>query len=330
MRSRQFISELFKQISEEKFNSLVLETFTHQYENIEVYHAYCDMLKKNPENVKNLSDIPFLPIEFFKSSTVLEKGQKAQKIFLSSGTTGQIRSTHHVSDLDIYNKSLMSSFRQFIGEPREIRFFSLLPSYTENSQSSLIYMIDEISSISTVSQDYSDLLDQENLIDQLISSNKKDEISVLFGVSFALLELAEQNNISLTNTTIIETGGMKGRRKEITRNELHSIIKSKLRPKSIVSEYGMTELLSQAYAVNGEVFKCPPWMKILIREIQDPMTISNSGSGGINVIDLCNLHSCSFIATNDLGKLNENGSFEVLGRFDYSDIRGCNLLHEMA
>lgn len=330
MRHRPLIEKVFEQNSEEKFNSLTLEVFAHQYENVEVYNAYCNMLSKSPENVKILSDIPFLPIELFKSSTILEKNHKSQKVFLSSGTTGQGRSTHHVSDLNIYNRSLMSSFRQFIGDPEEIRFFSLLPSYTENNHSSLIYMIDEISSQSSIDQEKSDLLDCENLIDQLIVSNRKNEFSVLFGVSFALLDLAEQNNISLSNTTIIETGGMKGRRKEITRNELHSIIKNKLHPRSVVSEYSMTELLSQAYAVNGEVFNCPPWMKILIREIQDPMTVAISGSGGINVIDLCNLHSCSFIATNDLGKLNTNGTFEVLGRFDYSDIRGCNLLYEMS
>ena len=320
--------EIFEISSKSHFTHLALKIFKLQYELVDIYHRYCQMLGKSPDNVLDLYSIPFLPIEFFKTETIILSGLESEMTFKSSGTQNkQKRSEHHVSDLILYQNSFNATFDQFILNRFGFRYFSLLPSYEENSDSSLLYMVNHIIKNSGQKTTFKFDNDQE-LCAALIKSKKQKESSLLFGVSFALLDFAEKYSLELPNTVIFETGGMKGRRNELTRVELHALIEKKLKPKSIISEYGMTELLSQAYAKNDNAFLCPPWMKVFIRDIHDPLSLIHKGTGGINIIDLCNLNSCAFIATSDLGKINEDGGFEVLGRFDHSDIRGCNLLYE--
>ncbi|NEN24949.1 acyl transferase [Cryomorpha ignava] len=318
-------NRIFSISSRDEFNALTLEIFSFQYENNAVYQQFCDYLGANPNNVGRLEQIPFLPIELFKNHRIVSGNGKIEFTFESSGTTGAATSKHHLLSTVIYEESFSKAFRQFYGNPEDYRILALLPNYLERSGSSLVYMANQLILESKHPESGFFLDDTASL--RKILQNESDKKTLLIGVSFALLDLVEEGTMQLKNTVVMETGGMKGRRKELTRNELHEILKSGFGVASIHSEYGMTELLSQAYAsANGE-FECPNWMKLLIRDTNDPFGAAPIGkTGGLNVIDLANLYSCSFIATSDLGRALENGKVEVLGRFDYSDMRGCNLM----
>ena len=321
---------IFNIEGQEEFLKTSLEIFHYQFVNNPVYKSFVTNLGRFKKHLNTVSDIPFIPIEFFKNHKILTGNRPVETIFESSGTTSASPGRHFVCDLKLYEESFFNAFRLFYGEPEEYFIAALLPSYTERENSSLVYMADKLikSSHYHLSGFYKG--NDEKLliaIDQAKSENRK---TILLGVSFALLDLAESNPRDLSGVIIIETGGMKGRRKELTRLELHKIIKEKFNVLSVHSEYSMTELLSQAYSKRDGIYYCPPWMKVMIRDPQDPLTIySEPGkTGGINIIDLANINSCSFIATGDLGRLHDDGGFEVLGRFDNSDIRGCNLLVE--
>jgi hypothetical protein len=320
-------STLFNIKSEIDFEARALEVFRFQYRNNSVYNQFCSYLGRDTKNVNDLFNIPFLPIEFFKSKTIISGNTKTQISFSSSGTTGSKTSQHHVLDLSIYEKSYLKAFDHFYGDIKDYCVLALLPSYLEREGSSLIYMADDLIKKSghTSSGFYLDEFDSlKNKLTALDASGIK---ILLIGVSFALLDFVEKHPLQLKNTIVMETGGMKGKRKEMIRNELHQTLKQGFGAEKIHSEYGMTELLSQAYSDGDGIFKTPTWMKVLIRDTEDPLTFQTKGkTGGINVIDLANINSCSFIATQDLGKLHHDDSFEILGRFDHSDIRGCNLL----
>ncbi len=311
----------------DEFDDLALEVFRFQYENNKVYNQFCDHLKKSPQNVSLLEEIPFLPISFFKTHKVLSTQKEAKTIFTSSGTTQSITSKHYVPDLKLYEESFLKAFDVFYGSSEEFCILALLPSYLEREGSSLIYMVNNLIDKSKHTKSGFYLNNLEELHQKLQELDKVGTKTLLIGVSFALLDLAEQFPLHLKNTIVMETGGMKGRRKELIREELHQILKQGLGVNKIHSEYGMTELLSQGYSKGDGTFKTPPWMKIITRDTEDPLTIQPNGkTGGINVIDLANVYSCAFIATQDLGKTYFDGTFEVLGRFDDSDIRGCNLM----
>ena len=318
---------IFNINNENTFNETSLEVFRFQYSNNKVYHDYVDALNKSPENILHYSEIPFLPISFFKEHEVTSFDGKPEAVFTSSGTTGSNTSLHFIKNLNLYEESFLSGFEMFFGKPNEYVVLGLLPSYLERQGSSLIYMVNKLIELSGKKEsgfylnEYSEL---QNLLIKLRSKNKK---TILFGVSFALLDMAENFPVDFPELIIMETGGMKGKRKEMIREELHNILTKAFGVKKIFSEYGMTELLSQAYSIGDGLFDTPPWMKILIRDTEDPFSyLKVNKTGGINVIDLANIYSCSFIETQDLGKLHQNGKFEVLGRFDNSDVRGCNLL----
>lgn len=322
---------IFNINSEIDFIGTSLEVLDYQYGKNTIFQAFTRGLGRNHESINNLTELPFLPVEFFRNHQIITGTDPVKTLFESSGTTGLAKpGRHHVTDLRLYEESFIRSFRIFYGEPDEFIILALLPSYTERTGSSLVYMADKLISMSrnSLSGFYKDK--GEDLLMAIKSAKSQDRKILLLGVSFALLDLAEKFSPDLSGVTVMETGGMKGRRKEITRTELHKILTEKLNVSSIHSEYGMTELLSQAYSKGDGIFYCPPWMKILIRDPQDPLTIySEPGkTGGINIIDLANLNSCSFIATQDLGKLHTDEGFEVLGRFDNSDVRGCNLMVE--
>ncbi|MEJ2584405.1 MAG: acyl transferase [Robiginitalea sp.] len=310
-----------------EFETCALETFREQYRQVPVYREFCDLLGKNPTNVQRLEQLPFLPIEFFKTRKVLRKGKEAVTIFRSSGTTGSVLSKHFIADLNWYRDSFLKGFEYFYGSPRRYCILAMLPSYRERPDSSLIYMVSDLIERSGHPESRFTGTDPESLYSILDQLEASDRQVLLLGVSFALLDLAAEYPKPLKGTVVMETGGMKGRRKEMVREELHEILCSGFTLDSIHSEYGMTELLSQAYSKGGGLFKCPPWMQVRTRDPEDPLSPVGFGrTGGINVIDLANQDSCCFVATQDLGRLYPDGSFEVLGRFDHSDIRGCNLM----
>lgn len=319
--------DIFSISSAKQFEKMALKVFRHQYDHNLVYRQFCDFVKKDKQTVKSLKQIPFLPIQFFKSHDVVSTIDEPQAIFTSSGTTGSITSRHLVTDVSLYEQSYRQAFSQFYGNIEDYTVLALLPSYLERQGSSLIHMVDDLIQLSNNSNSGFYLNDYDALVSKLLEQERDNKNVLLIGVTFALLDLIEKQNFKLENTIIMETGGMKGRRKEMIREELHGILTKGFGVKSIHSEYGMTELLSQAYSLGNGIFECPSWMQIHIRDTEDALTyISNGKTGGINVIDLANINSCSFIATQDLGKKYDNGSFEVLGRFDNSDIRGCNLM----
>ena len=318
---------IFNIKSNAEFEALALDVFNYQFKNNSVYRSFCDLLYKHPADVKHVLDIPFLPIQFFKSHNVLSSSQTIEKTFSSSGTTGITTSKHFVTDLKLYEDSYLKAFKHFYGNIEDYVVLALLPSYLERDGSSLIYMVNDLISKSKKAESGFYLNNLEDLARTLQSLEAKNQKTILIGVSFALLDLVEQYKFNLQHTVVMETGGMKGRRKEIIRQELHHILKTGFGVKQIHSEYGMTELLSQAYSKGNGVFECAPWMKILTRDTEDALTIQQPNkTGGINVIDLANFNSCAFIATQDLGKVYDNGQFEIIGRFDNSDIRGCNLM----
>lgn len=314
-------NRIFEIESDSDFLNLSLEVFNYQFQYCSTYRKYCDLINVKPENIKQLEDIPFLPIQFFKSKKLKSGDFKEEIIFTSSGTTGSQTSKHFVKDLALYEKSFLSAFNSFYPDWENQCIIGLLPSYLERTGSSLIYMVDHLINVSSDKESKFQLDLKNDFVDFLENDPRP---KIMFGVTFALLDLAEKG-IKLNNTTIIETGGMKGKRKEITREELHQILNDSLLPKAIHSEYGMTELLSQGYLQNNS-FSVPKWMKALVRPTTDPLQSLNQGKGALNIIDLANIHSCSFIATDDLGTVNSDGTFTVSGRIDHSQIRGCNLL----
>lgn len=320
-------NDIFNINSQSQFEEIALKIFRHQFENNKVYRSFCDLLYKHPSEVKTIKEIPFLPIQFFKSHRVISSIKGIQETFTSSGTTGKISSKHFVTDIDLYEQSFRKGFQHFYGNIEDYVVLALLPSYLERDGSSLIYMVNDMitNSKQLESGFYLNNLDTlKNTLIDLVSRNKK---TLLIGVSFALLDFVETYRLELKNTIIMETGGMKGKRKELIRAELHETLKQGFGVNTIHSEYGMTELLSQAYSRSNSLFKTPPWMQVLTRDTEDALTIQAYGkTGGINIIDLANINSCAFIATQDLGKVYKDGSFEVMGRFDNSDIRGCNLM----
>lgn len=323
----KFKEDIFNIKSDAEFETLALNIFKFQFENNSVYRSFCDLLYKHPSDVKHILDIPFLPIQFFKSHTILSSKNPIEKTFSSSGTTGSVTSKHLVTDLKLYEESYRKGFNHFYGNIEDYVVLALLPSYLERDGSSLIYMANDLIKKSNKPESRFYLNNLEELANTLQTLEAKKQKTLLIGVSFALLDLAEQFQFNLNHTIVMETGGMKGRRKEIIRQELHQILQSGFGVSQIHSEYGMTELLSQAYSKGNGVFECPTWMKILTRDTEDALTIQQPNkTGGINVIDLANINSCSFIATQDLGKVYNNGQFEIIGRFDNSDIRGCNLM----
>lgn len=318
---------IFSIKTDKEFEEISLEVFDYQFKNNEVYKEFCSYLKKNPANVHSVYDIPFLPIEFFKSKRIFCGKNTEQQIFTSSGTTGSNTSKHFVKDISVYEKSFRKGFELFYGKPSEYVILALLPSYLERSGSSLIYMVEDLIKKSNNTNSGFYLYELDKLAEILDDLDKKGQKTLLIGVSFALLDLTEKHQFQLKNTIVMETGGMKGRRKELIREELHRILCDGFGTQQIHSEYGMTELLSQGYSSGKGIFKTVPWLKILIRDTNDALSfLPNGKSGGVNIIDLANIHSCSFIATQDLGKVYNDNTFEILGRFDNADIRGCNLL----
>ena len=336
---------IFNIKTEEDFKQNCLETFHYQYKNVEIYRKFIDYLKINPNEINEVEKIPFLPIEMFKNHSILDKvfdsaqTDKSINYFQSSGTTQiQTRSKHFVADFYWYEQSIERSFEQFIGKPEDFIFLGLLPNYSENPHSSLIYMVDYLMKKSGKPENGYFLYNHQELYDLLQNLEKQNKKVILFGVSFALLDYIDfcktqnlnhskpQSPKNSTTLTIIETGGMKGRKEEMTKDELLKIFRKEFKTDNIFSEYSMTELLSQAYSLGENLYQTPNWMRVLIRNTEDPFSyLENGKTGAINIIDLANIHSCSFIATQDLGKIIDD-KFQVLGRIDHSDIRGCSLL----
>jgi len=320
--------EIFRVTDTQSFERLALEIFRFQAQACPVYRQYLSLLGTDTEAVIDILNIPFLPVSFFRDHLVISGGGEPEKVFLSSGTTGMRQSRHAVKSLALYDGSLARTFRLFYGDPSRYAIMGLLPSYLEREGSSLIYMVKKLIDLSGNTNGGFFLDDQDALLRAVGKARKAGLRVMLIGVTFALLDLAEKNSCDLSDVIIMETGGMKGRRREMIREELHGILKNAFNVSAIHSEYGMTELLSQAYSAADGLFTTPPWMKILIRDSHDPSshTTEAGASGGISVIDLANIYSCSFIATADLGRMHRGSLFEVQGRFDEADVRGCNLL----
>ncbi|RZJ33110.1 MAG: acyl transferase [Flavobacterium sp.] len=320
-------TDIFSISGRKQFEKIALKVFRFQHGNNKVYREFCNYLNIDVHEVKSIEKIPFLPISFFKTHDVVSVNNPPQEVFTSSGTTGMATSRHLVTDVSLYEESYRKAFGQFYGNIEDYVVLALLPSYLEREGSSLIYMVDDLIKLSNQPESGFYLNAKDELADKLEALDNSGKNVILIGVTYALLDMIETRKFSLQNTIIMETGGMKGRRKEMIREELHEVLCEGFGVNAIHSEYGMTELLSQAYSLGNGIFQCPNWMEILVRDTEDALTYINEGkSGGINVIDLANINSCSFIATQDLGKKYTDGSFEVLGRFDNSDIRGCNLM----
>lgn len=310
-----------------EFEAQAIALFTYQYYHNPVYRLYCDLIKKNPSDIKKSEDIPCLPIQFFKTHTVCCEIPIPKTYFSSSKTTGQIASKHYIRDIQLYIKSFVRTFSSFYGPVHNYAIIALLPSYLERNDSSLVFMAQHLIQMSNHPESDFYLNEWDKLHNTLHRLEQEEQPTLLLGVSFALLECVERFQWQLNNTIIMETGGMKGMRKEWIRSALHKKLQEGFGVSQIHSEYGMTELFSQAYAQKDGRFKTPPWMKVNTRSTEDPFEfLENNKTGALNIIDLANVDSCAFIATEDLGKTHSDGSFEVLGRFDYAEIRGCNLL----
>ena len=319
-------NKIFKIKSEKQFEYYAIKIFRMQYKLNPVYQLYCNLIGTSLNDVKKLDQIPFLPIEFFKTKKVKSFKNSESKIFYSSSKTEINQSKHYIRDISIYKSSLLNSFSYFYGSPTKYNFLALLPMYIENSNSSIIFMVKELMNISN-NIGFFFTNEYELIFEKLKFLEKSKKKTIIIGVSFALIDLIKFSKIKLKNTIVIETGGMKGRKKELIREEFHNKLKDRLGVSKIHSEYGMTELLSQSYSRGDGIFSSPPWMKIKIRDLNDPFKeLSVNSSGGINVIDLANQESCSFISTQDQGKMISNNKFEVLGRIDGSEARGCSLL----
>jgi hypothetical protein len=321
----EFEDKIFT-VEQADFEQLALEIFQFQYNNNPIYQQYVNALSIVGPNVQSLNQIPFLPIQFFKTLEVKTTTFRPQAVFESSGTTQTINSRHYVKDLNMYRHSFLKAWEQFYGPVQDWCIIGLLPAYLERQHSSLVVMADELVRLSGHALSGFYLYEHEKLARVLQQLEQQQQKTLLIGVTFGLLDFAEKYPMPLSHTVVMETGGMKGRRREMTREEVHHILKTAFQLNAIHSEYGMTELLSQAYSQRDGIFNCPPWMKVLVRQEDDPLDVRLMGSGIINIIDLANLYSCSFIATDDVGTVTQQGSFDVLGRVDTSDIRGCNLL----
>lgn len=309
------------------FEKEALKVFNYQAINNKVYADFLHFLGVDIQAINSLEKIPFLPISFFKTHKIISSKESVQQVFLSSGTTGIQQSKHYVTQLKVYEASFRKGFEYFYGNIEEYTILALLPNYIEQGNASLVYMVSDFIKKSK-SQESGFYLDNlEALSQKLTALDSQNKKVLLLGVSYALLDLIDGNKFCLKNTIIMETGGMKGRRREMIKEELHEVLCKGFGVEKIHSEYGMTELLSQAYSKGNGIFKTPPWMKVMVRDTEDALqTLPFNKAGGINIIDLANVNSCAFIATQDLGKTYSNGTFEILGRFDNSDIRGCNLL----
>ncbi len=324
---KELIKMIFEIEEKNEFEELALKVFYFQAKNNIIYQQYINALNVSISSVRTINQIPFLPISFFKNHKITTGDFIPERVFTSSGTTGMTTSKHYVKKLSVYEESMIRGFQLFFGKPSEYVLLALLPSYLERTGSSLVYMTDKLIQLSEDTRSGFYLHNYESLYQNLQILKKQNKKTILLGVTYALLDMVEQFDIDFPDLIVMETGGMKGNRKEMVKEELHNKLKSGFGVEKIYSEYGMTELLSQAYSYGRGVFQTPPWMKILIRDVNDPLNILPVGhSGGINIIDLANLHSCSFIATQDLGKTINEDQFEILGRFDNSDVRGCNLL----
>lgn len=323
---KRYCAEIESDSVNEKFEGLAMQAFYFQYMQNPVYHNYCDLLGIDVGAVNYIEDVPFMPVEFFKSHKVICDGRDSEIVFTSSSTTGAVPSSHYVADVEIYNKTFLSGFRQFYGEPSDFCILGLLPAYLERTGSSLVYMVDGLIKLSDNELSGFFLHNHEELYNTICRLEATRQKYILIGVSFALLDFAEKYKPNMKHGIVMETGGMKGRRKEMVRSELHSVLKESFGVPSIHSEYGMTELLSQAYSFGDGIYKCSKTMKVLVRETNDPLSVHRSGSGAINVVDLANIYSCSFLQTSDLGQVSDDGSFSVSGRFDSADVRGCNLM----
>jgi hypothetical protein len=323
--NNQWNHKIFE-VQKQDFEALAIAIFHFQYSNNPLYRSYVEALHIDPQQVATITRIPFLPISFFKSSPVQTTSFTPEIIFESSGTTQMIPSRHRVKDLLLYKESFTRGFEIFYGSASSYCVLGLLPSYLERKGSSLVFMVDELIRRSGHPQSGFYLNEWEILYHTLLQLEKEQQPVLLIGVTFGLLDFAEKYALPLSSTIIMETGGMKGRRKEMIRAEVHAILKERFSVSSIHSEYGMAELLSQAYSKGNGVFETPPWMKVLVRDDEDPLWVKTEGAGVLNVIDLANIYSCSFIATEDAGRVYANGSFEVLGRTDNSDLRGCSLM----
>jgi len=321
-------NRIFNIVSEKEFLELSLSIFNYQASKNPVYNRWIELLKIDPAKVKTLEQIPFLPIEFFKKQEVVTSAIDQNTIkFTSSATTSQTPSTHFVNDISVYEKSFLKGFALFYGSPSEYCILALLPNYLQRSGSSLVYMCDKLIALSKHPFSGFFLDNVDELILKINELKKAKQKVILIGVSYALMDLSDKGLELDDNFIVMETGGMKGTRKELLKPQLHSYLKNGFKINNIHSEYGMTELLSQAYSLGNEEFVAPPWMRFLIREVDDPLKTRNDNkTGGINVIDLANVNSCAFIATKDLGKINTNGKLELMGRYDNSDVRGCNLM----
>ncbi len=328
------ITDIFKINCEADLKNMAIEAFRYQYHNNPVYRAWAGGFVRSESDVTAIEQIPFLPIEFFKTQEVIclpnseaDDGNKYQQLFTSSSTTGQTPSRHFVKDLKIYDLSFQKAFELFFGDPKQYCILALLPGYLDRTGSSLVYMCNKLIEDSGHLQSGFYLRNLDELVEVIEQLKSVKQRTIIFGVSYALLDLADKQ-IELTDDfTVIETGGMKGTRTELLKEDLHADLKKKFNVSNIASEYGMTELLSQAYALKDGQFKNPPWMGFLIRDVNDPLSyMKPNRTGGINVIDMANIYSCCFIATQDLGQLNERGELKLMGRFDNSDLRGCNLM----
>ena len=325
--SMKIYEDIFQIKTDQDFYEKALQVFQIQFDKNKVYRSFCDLLNVHPSDVNSIEEIPFLPIQFFKSHELLSNQDQIEYVFESSGTTGQSLSKHFITDLNLYEKSFITNFINSYGPIEQYTILALLPNYLERQNSSLVFMVDRLIKM-TQNPNSGFFLDQlEELVRTLIDLDSKGQKVLLIGVSFALLDLISLHQFKLSHVTIMETGGMKGKRKELIRNELHQLLMRGFGVKQIHSEYGMTELLSQAYSKENGLFYGPNWMRVLIRDTEDALSILPHGkTGGINIIDLANINSCAFIATQDLGRQHADGAFEILGRFDHSDIRGCNLM----
>ncbi len=320
-----FVNNLLE-VKPGSFRETAAEVFRFQYETNDVYRRFCNALPNNANSVPDYTGIPFLPIGFFKTMQLMSTVFEPEAVFESSGTTQTIQSRHYIKSIALYEQAFFRGFELQYGNPEQFCILGLLPSYLERSHSSLVYMVKRLMDKSAHPANGFYLHEFETLANTLKKLEAKQQPTLLFGVTFALLDFAEQFQFPLDSTHILETGGMKGRREELTREEVHLQLKKSFGLSSIHSEYGMTELLSQAYSTGDGIFRCPPWMKVLVRDEDDPLHISTKGKGAVNIIDLANVYSCCFIATDDVGEVFEDGSFRIIGRMDNSDIRGCSLL----
>jgi len=322
---KEIVNNIFS-VSPSTFEKQALNIFKFQYNENKIYRQWINALNVEINKVNQLSQIPFLPVSFFKTHNVITGDFTPEIIFESSGTTLTVNSRHLVKEKNIYTQSFTEGFKRFYGDPAEWCIIGLLPSYLERKGSSLIVMVEELIKLSAHKESGFYLYEFEKLANVLKELEAKKQKTLLIGVTFALLDFAEQFPVPLKNTIIMETGGMKGRRKEMIREEVHSFLQKQFKTPFIHSEYGMTELLSQGYSHGEGIFNTVPWMKVLVRDEDDPLLVTEKGRGLINVIDLANIYSCSFIATDDVGRIFDDSSFEVLGRRDNSDIRGCSLM----